>query len=94
MQCVNQQGERKLTYIKAKNASLRAEKQTLLKALEISRESSSHFTNIASYWNWNIIPYCAEDDCCKDCDTSSSSHNALTLTAASSTNTSLGTKSP
>lgn len=33
----------------------------MLQALDISRNNSSHFENVASYWCWNIDGDC--DDC-------------------------------
>lgn len=62
-------------------------------ALEASRENSSHFENIYSYWSWNINSYCEEDDVSRDYDSvgnaslvssSHSQHDVPTLTTASS----------
>ncbi|CDW78860.1 UNKNOWN [Stylonychia lemnae] len=68
LQKVNQQGEKKVSYIKNKNASLRSQKQSLLQALEISRSSATHLENISSYWSYNILPYCDDCDVSRDYD--------------------------
>ena len=76
--------------------TLKSKIQSLLQAVEISRANATHFTNVASYWSWNVESYCAEDDCCKDCSSSSSHHDLPSLTTtASSSKCSVGdSKSP
>jgi hypothetical protein len=51
LQLINADGESKINIVKAKNAELQTRAAQLLQALQLSRENSTHYQNIYSYWS-------------------------------------------
>ena len=54
LQKINADGESKLVYLKGKNLAMKTEIAQLLMALEISRQNSTHFAQVASYWSYCV----------------------------------------
>ena len=50
LQLINADGESKINIVKAKNAELHTRAVQLLQALQLSRETSTQFQNVYSYW--------------------------------------------
>ena len=51
LQLINADGESQINIVKAKNAELQAKAAQLYQALQISRENSTYFQNMYSYWS-------------------------------------------
>jgi hypothetical protein len=51
LQLINADGESQINLVKAKNAELQTKAAQLYQALQISRENSTYFQNMYSYWS-------------------------------------------
>ena len=74
LQKINADGEAKLVYLKGKNLGIKTEIAQLLKALEISRQNSTHFAQVASYWSYCVNTNSYKNNNSDDDDSHSDHH--------------------